>query len=409
MNLSIKYSTLYFIVDLIIFLTVYLSSAKSLYLGSLLLLIYIFYFIIFKHVNFKDFKPYLVFIFEFFILIFLGIISLNSSNTHDILRDAIYFIYPLLCIIYGSLFFKKMSIQKIFNLIIFSGIFVSITPLLSFVRNPMLFQDSLREIRIDNGNGYIASIIALIILLLIYNPFKIKKVTNFFSIFVLLCALLLSFSRTSYIVGILGLFFFYFFSKNKIKNLNTIFILLIFSTFALSFVPKEIINDFTKKILNGANEVTGSQLWDWQSINENWRGYENFKAVQLFKNSSIFNKIFGFGLGSYLPIDLEILLSGKYYSAIPLLHNEYFTMLLKTGIVGLMLNIVIHIQLLYKSYKIKDHYAKWFAIFLTIVLSFEGVIVRGIFNPESGLFCLSLLGGLISIDHDERKNDVRIE
>lgn len=400
MNLSIKYSTIYFIVDLIIFLTVYLSSAKSLYLGSLLLLIYIFYFIIFKHVNFKDFKPYLVFIFEFFILIFLGIISLNSSNTHDILRDAIYFIYPLLCIIYGSLFFKKMSIQKIFNIIVFSGIFVSVIPLLSFIKNPLLFQNSLREIRIDNGNGYIISIVSLIILLFLYNPFRKKKITNLFSLLVLLGAVLLSFSRTNYIIGIVGILFFYFVSKHKVKNIRNILVLLFFSAFALFFVPKEIIRDFTLKMSNGFNEIKGFQVWDWQSVNANWRGYENFKVVQLFENSSIFNKIFGFGLGSYLPIDFEILLSGKYYSAIPLLHNEYLTVLLKTGIFGLIINIFVHIQLLYKSYKIENYYVKCFSIFLILVITFQGLIVRGIFNPESGLFCLSVLGGLIMTDYN---------
>lgn len=87
----------------------------------------------------------------------------------------------------------------------------------------------------------------------------------------------------------------------------------------------------------------------------NWRGYEIQSAEKQWKNSGILAEIFGTGMGTGIHLELvpytweDITTTGE----IPLLHNGYYTMLNKTGVVGVIAliwfmfaNVVIGYKLL---------------------------------------------------------------
>ena len=99
---------------------------------------------------------------------------------------------------------------------------------------------------------------------------------------------------------------------------------------------------------NSFNELNPNLDWENDSnINQSWRGYEVYLIIDNFNNSSILNKIFGNGFGSFIYIEKDVIVYetindeaiSKIIHEIPIFHNGYFGALFKCGIAGVLLYI----------------------------------------------------------------------
>lgn len=85
---------------------------------------------------------------------------------------------------------------------------------------------------------------------------------------------------------------------------------------------------------------------DWKDFNDNYRSFENIITVkQLEAHDAFFT---GMGLGSTIDLGREVWTNdGEYIRYIPILHNSYYTVWFKAGLIAMILMLVF-IYYLYK-------------------------------------------------------------
>jgi len=175
---------------------------------------------------------------------------------------------------------------------------------------------------------------------------------------------LLYFSRTMMVMSVVACIFFTntiyirkFFSKQNIRLLRAslVFLSLIYVAYigALFFPENSPVRTLAEKFRNIPQEIS----WDSkenlgatrEEIQENWRGYEAYQGMQKYNNGNALQKIFGFGFGARVDLGLIMKLSGRDYETIPIVHNEYVMLLVKTGIIGLVLYLIFLYQIGFTS------------------------------------------------------------
>ena len=72
-------------------------------------------------------------------------------------------------------------------------------------------------------------------------------------------------------------------------------------------------------------------------INDNWRGYEAYQGLLKYYSGTDLQKTLGYGFNAKIDLNIIMKLAGQDYDKVPVLHNEYVTLLVKTGWVGLIL------------------------------------------------------------------------
>ncbi len=87
---------------------------------------------------------------------------------------------------------------------------------------------------------------------------------------------------------------------------------------------------------------------NWKDFHDNYRSYENISTLRQVPAEGNFAVFFGKGLGSHIDLKRKVLSNdGEFIRYIPILHNAYMTIFLKSGIVGVVL-LLIFIYFLYR-------------------------------------------------------------
>lgn len=356
-------------------------------------------------------KIFLVTLITFFSIISIDI---NTITLYNVVRDFTYISLPILAILVG-LNLKKIikNEDEIIKLIIFLGVVLGALHIYNYFSSGVE-SESLYEVRSEVGNGNIITILAICFMIIFYSKlselYKNKKILLFCYIMILFTSLTLSLSRTFLITIIVCiLIYFIYVLRNRFKITNVIMSILIV-LFLVPFVyylyvSNNQVNEFVIKITNSFQEITVSNYITAYEINNNWRGYESFRALMKFNQASIFNKLFGFGLGSSVDLGLEIKLGDNLMSKIPILHNGMLYVLIKSGIIGLVMYSLILIRMLIQSLKIfymSNNIINCIPLLLSIVLIFNSFTVTGFFNPN---FSILLILYFYFVNVSDEKNN----
>lgn len=160
----------------------------------------------------------------------------------------------------------------------------------------------------------------------------------------------LSFSRTAIVIVVLISFPFVIRYMGKCFKLVAGFVALFL---ILSLVMPELSAYFWYKIMRSFEEISYNGVWTETAVVSNWRGYEIFCAQQHFLNANLIHQIFGDGYGALLDVGQYSYLVTTEEGGIPFLHNGYYTALIKTGLIGLFLNIAYYLNAVYSISKCK--------------------------------------------------------
>jgi hypothetical protein len=148
-----------------------------------------------------------------------------------------------------------------------------------------------------------------------------------------------------------------FLSKQNVRFLRASLVILsvVYVAYigALFFPANSPVRTLAEKFRNIPQEVS----WDAkenisatkEDIQANWRGYEAYQAMQKYNSGNTLQKIFGFGFGTRIDLGLIMKLSGKDYESVPIVHNEYVMLLVKSGIIGLILYLIFIYQIGFSS------------------------------------------------------------
>ena len=306
-------------------------------------------------------KSYLKKIWPLFFIFFIGCIGIHNYLSRNIIRDMSYALTPL-SLFYAGYYFSdsQLKLQNILKVIIITGLIFSIIHITQFIINPLLLLEKVEILRhsiFNPGGGVI--ILSLILGLLQYrigfdNLFP-KFIPRFIGLPLLFSSFILSFSRIGLVIGI-TLFISFIGSLSRInwKSLLTIGILALGLMLLILSTSVGETGTFRSKISQTLSEIAVSDYQDMADINNKWRGYETFRALLKFSKEGITGKLLGTGFGSVVDLGLSIKLGDSYMSEIPVFHNGYAYILVKTGIIGLICYGIFYFKLLKQSIKFKN-------------------------------------------------------
>lgn len=168
---------------------------------------------------------------------------------------------------------------------------------------------------------------------------------------------LISLGRTQILCLIIGILVAYIISIIKENKKQRLFVnlivsfaigaILVFLTFLI--LPDDVTTPFVEKVENSFTEISSDNKFeDEASISSNWRGYENKNAMEQWKNVGTWEELFGQGMGAKIKLKSLPELHKKVYGltddSTPLLHNGFYTLLIKGGLFAL---VSLFIWLLY--------------------------------------------------------------
>lgn len=109
-----------------------------------------------------------------------------------------------------------------------------------------------------------------------------------------------------------------------------------------SFLPEYQGGDLTVavKLRRSLEEMLLTDSIDPTQIILNWRGFEAYNAQLMYDQGSLWRKLFGFGLGSTVDLGQEIPFEDGPMRFLPILHNGYYYLLIKYGLLGLIFYVV---------------------------------------------------------------------
>lgn len=127
------------------------------------------------------------------------------------------------------------------------------------------------------------------------------------------------------------------FLKNNIKKLSAVLAISIIIILIIPFIPETVISRFTAQAIKESNGTHRYEFWGW--------------AFQIFKDSSFFHQLFGYGAGA-----IRTIFGSHGYLAV-VAHNLYVEQLMEGGVILSIIYFVMIGYLLKKSYKRKDSFS----------------------------------------------------
>ncbi len=169
------------------------------------------------------------------------------------------------------------------------------------------------------------------------------------------------------------------------------------------FLPEEATDTFSKKVDNMFTEMDKeNQYRDIASAQADWRGYEISQAVKQWKKENVLTQIFGAGNGRIISIYFvpdhwqKIVERQGNITGVTILHNTYYTLLIKGGIVSIILLLFFLLMNAKISFKMMKNDKLFFegVILLSIVLYIliDGYAVRTMIEREEEIAPMLLIG-----------------
>ena len=336
----------------------------------------------------------------------MGLVNyrINDGSKLDYVRDIYFFLKPFIFIAFAYClgYYKKLKINIIYKSFILSALVISTWHYVSIIYSFIIYKNFVRGV---GGAESIITCIALYILVF-HNKNKDKK--QFMLAFYFLFSILLYLSRTS--IGVLLITVIaYIIDVLRKRNINVkkglisfLFVISILTVF-YNVIPKPQFNYALEKLTNSWEEISSnSSSWNQQNINDNWRGYEVYIAKREIKDTFFIDKIVGFGFGKRIRLDTMYGLGGDFDS-IPILHNGYYYIIIKTGFLGVALYICFFFILIVhslKGFKVNKEIKKDI-FFICVTELFLTIIVTGLYGTTGVLPISFMLGYLYALDQNK--------
>ena len=288
---AVKFYTLLFVI--VIFLQLYVYSFRfNIFLQFFVLS---FFLILEKpkiSIRFLKFLSPVVYI---FIIGFFGTL-LYKYNWYNIVKDIFHFVKPILGLLIGYCFYRKINNFKLFvQAIVLTGLVSALVHfgLIISISNISTVAD-IRQHGTDNFLELVA-----VLFLAFYKKFENenlfqKRANHRILFWTILISSILYFSRTMIVTGFISLLSIYGYTVIKPKTIKIASILLLSIVLLYTVLfsvnirrDKDGITSFLYKIKNAPAEVFKTKIdrEDHTDLWDHWRGYEAKRAIELIKEN----------------------------------------------------------------------------------------------------------------------------
>lgn len=363
-----------------------------------------------------------------FLILFIGVVSgllnLEEHNLYYSLRDVMYFIQAPIFIFMGILLYEEVKdIKKLAQIIIISSTIISMYKLFTLVINPSLIFHLGLETRYTYDLSNSSALIAFT-LLYYFSYYKIQlfnKKLIYIVYTIAILSIFLSFSRTLYILFLIVVFLKYInSSKIVFKAYFASVLLVFFLIFGGSLFEKTNTNynqsTIMDKMSHSLEEAVIREYKTLIDINNNWRGFEAYMGLKKYYKGNEYELFFGQGFGSVVKTPSWIFGKQKQgLHIIPMFHNGYITILLKTGLFGIFFYFLFMFILLKHGYDLLQSKSKSkseikyikttgaLLIAMSFILFFYTLVIHGIFRTTVPMLLLIPLGVLLQYSAQNNK------
>lgn len=282
----------------------------------------------------------------------IGFVGAFNHEPHDILRDVAFALVPLALIFIGYWFGSDERMWPlILRVMAGCGLVLAVVHLSAFVFNPELLSADVYDVRQAAGGGGVLVTFTLVLVLFQYRlgvgRLLPKVLPRLVIIAVLLASFILSYSRTDIVIAIMFLLSMWgALSKINLRLVLVAVVLAVGFMATIAMVPEGETGTLRSKLATSATEVAVSNYEDMADINANWRGFEAYRAWESFSSGSVVQQIFGQGFGALVDLGFYMPLGGVDLRYIPILHNGYAYVLIKTGLLGLVCYVFFYVNII---------------------------------------------------------------
>lgn len=355
-------------------------------------------------------KDYLILGLPFACLVLIGIFGVLTHPLTDALKDGWYYSNAALTLVTGYVLAKHIGdFDRHMRIFIFLGTGIAAFHLIRFSLNFNLLSQGIYELRKVLGRGYFEPGLALIFIVILRrsgrNVFRRFPQMDWLCALICLASIALSFSRNLWLFVIV--MFAALFGCLDLRHFRRLLILLGLisitgAALLLAPTPKDFKYDKTiiGKLQNSLHEVKPTETNSLRMIMSNWRGYESERAWKTFHSGSTVQVLFGQGFGQDVDIGFFIELGNGKFHSVPIMHNGYMTLLVKTGIVGLGIYVGFLIVLIWLGHTLPDRTdlarnVGQLLIGISIFYFYNTAIFGGLLNKYDFLQTVLFLGGLL--------------
>jgi O-antigen ligase len=336
-----------------------------------------------------------------------------DGSRYEYFKDAWYVSNAVVIISVGFVLARVVdSPERGLRAFVIGGVLVALGHLMWFALHPELLTLKATTIRGISGTGYYAAGLACLLLLMHWGRWRedllLSGWTGGLALFLCSLSVVLSFSRTLTVVMLIGLLAVGgFFARREWLRVGVLLLALLASLLVLQetvdTTSVSARNSFVGKLARSLDELQANERMSVKEINDNWRGYETSRALITWRSGNAAQLLFGQGFSAQVDLGLFQNLSRNPRDAvryIPIFHNGYVYVLVKTGLVGLGLYIAA-LVLLYRHGRrhaldeapAKRRHGRLLQC-CALVLAFTTWVVAGAFN-KFDLFAFLLMTGFL--------------
>lgn len=346
----------------------------------------------------------------FVVIALAGISGAAGRPAYDAAKDLWYVSNAVLPVVLGYVIAQRIpGLRQAMRIFLAASAAVAAIHVLQFLWNPSYLAESFVDIRSLVSPGYLLTVLGFIIVVG-QARFRLNLVGSraaWLTGALCFASVVLSFSRTYWLALATGTAV-VMAAGNLRKYLRFAGMLaaLALLVLAVSTADRRAGGDdgevsFAGKVLNSLEELKVVELTSMADINQFWRGFESYRALQTYVSGSAIERLIGRGFGATVDLGFVMTLADQEFESIPVLHNGYFYLLVKTGIIGL----AAYLFFLGQSFR-SGYYAarqlnqvKRFAGILlaaaTLIVAETTLVITGLFSKGALLQTALLLGVLL--------------
>lgn len=336
--------------------------------------------------------------------IFTGLIAGYKNENYLIFKDAYYFLFPALFILSGIVLACRLQIEYFLKALVYAGVITSV-----MVTSVSLYYMGFGSLTDPYSAHYAIGIVGApgppiaLACLLLSRKFNITLFSRMrYNMLLAINGLgLYMFSSRTYLI--ITLCFMLLLVADKVKT-KWVMPVSFFAIMLIVLFPFNLFRantsgtSFIDKILGSFNELSIGNYNTEEEINTKYRGYESFMALSQYAEGDTKDWIFG-GLGKQVDLKTFMKLGeDTEFRYIPVLHNGWLYLLIKTGIFGVLIYIIVFLRLTiinwrrYASQKSSPAIKLFAALLVGCILSLflTNYIVTALFNVEMGLLMIIL-------------------
>lgn len=335
--------------------------------------------------------------------VLLGLFEGFGNSNYLIAKDFYYFTMPVLLILCGIALAGSMNVGAFLKVLVIAGAITSV-----IVTCISVAYGGVTALVDPYSAHYAIGIVGTpgppiaLACLLFTRKFDIRLFTTklyWLLLFINVFGLYMFASRSYFIIALCFMFLLIADKIKKVWILPAVLLIVLFFIFLPSGLFQKTSTDtFMGKTLGSFSEITIGDYNSDEDINLRYRGYETFMALNGYLAGSTGELLFG-GLGKLIDLKTFVRLGEDVdYRYIPVLHNGWLYLLVKTGIVGVLTYLSIFISLIVVSWKkyadkrckpaIRMFAALGIGSMLSLLLT--NYIVTAFFNVEMSIILITL-------------------